>query len=450
MKYPAYPKYKDSGVEWLGEVPEHWETQKLSWAFCYAKGRNAATLTKEYVADNSGDYPVFSGQTGQSGLMGMLDSYEFDFKSPVIFVTTVGARAMSTRLVVGKFSLSQNCALIIPRYISINPTFFLGVLQTLFDYERRSISLIMQPSLRFEDLNKFWVPLPTESEQTAIADFLDQATGKIDTLVTKKRALIGLLKEKRTALISRTVTRGLPPEVAREFGLEPHTRFKDSGIEWLGEVPERWEVKRIKFVFPRLYSGVSVNSDNSPADQDSFGVMKTSCVYGNRFYPEENKRVLDDEVDRLACVVTRDSLIISRMNTPDLVGNCGFVETDHLNLFLPDRLWIARFENQKKMLGKFAWYLISSDAFVKLTGALATGTSGSMKNLTQDAFLNITAAITSAEEQTAIANYLDRETAKLDGLIEKVEAVIARLQEYRTALITAAVTGKIDIREAIV
>ncbi len=292
----------------------------------------------------------------------------------------------------------------------------------------------------------FPTPLPPISEQTAIADFLDRETGRIDMLVVKKRRLVELLKEKRTALISRTVTRGLPEVAAREFGLEPHTRFKDSGIEWLGEVPEGWEMKRLKFVFPRLYSGVSVNSDNSPADQGSFGVMKTSCVYGNRFTPEENKRVLDDDVNRVACPVTRDSVVISRMNTPDLVGNCGFVEVDYPNLFLPDRLWIARFEKHKKMAGKYAWLLASSDAYVRLTGALATGTSGSMKNLTQEAFLNIVCCIPPLEEQTAITAYLDRETSKIDQLVAKVEAVIARLQEYRTALITAAVTGKIDVR----
>ena len=88
--------------------------------------------------------------------------------------------------------------------------------------------------------------LPPLPEQTAIADFLDRKTGRIDTLVAKKRQLIALLREKRTALITRTVTRGLPAAVTREFGLEPPTRFKDSGIEWLGEVPEHWEVKRLK------------------------------------------------------------------------------------------------------------------------------------------------------------------------------------------------------------
>ncbi|KXS31647.1 MAG: Type I site-specific deoxyribonuclease [Candidatus Gallionella acididurans] len=134
------------------------------------------------------------------------------------------------------------------------------------------------------------------------------------------------------------------------------------------------------------------------------------------------------------------------MNTPDLVGNCGYAEFDYPNLFLPDRLWIARFQNHSRMLGKFAWYLVSSDGVGQLTGILATGTSGSMKNLSQDAFLNITIALPPTNEQCAIADHLDRETARIDQLTAKVEAAIERLTEYRQALITSAVTGKIDVR----
>jgi type I restriction enzyme S subunit len=129
-----HPKLKPSGVEWLGDIPEHWEVKKLSWLFRYSKGPNAAMLTKEYVGSNTGEFPVFSGQTENDGLMGMIDSFEFDFPRPIILVTTVGARAMTTRLISGKFSLSQNCALIIPRDHESNVSYYQGVLQSLFDY----------------------------------------------------------------------------------------------------------------------------------------------------------------------------------------------------------------------------------------------------------------------------------------------------------------------------
>jgi type I restriction enzyme, S subunit len=203
---PVNPKMKDSGIEWLGEIPEHWEVKKLSWLFRYAKGPSAAMLTKEYIAENLGDYPVFSGQTENDGLMGMIDWHEFDFEKPVIFVTTVGARAMSTRMVSGKFSLSQNCALIIPRNTSTNAGYFESVLRVVFEYERGSISQIMQPSLRFEDLDRFRVPLPSPTEQTAITSYLDAETMKLDALVAKVNEAVERLQEFRTALITAAVT----------------------------------------------------------------------------------------------------------------------------------------------------------------------------------------------------------------------------------------------------
>jgi type I restriction enzyme S subunit len=199
-------KLKPSGIEWLGDIPEHWKVKKLSWLFRYCKGPNAATLTKEYVASNTGDFPVFSGQTENEGLMGMVDDHEFDFRGPVIFVTTVGARAMTTRLVSGKFSLSQNCALIVPRATDLSVAYYNGVLRRLFDFERRSISLIMQPSLRFEDLHKFRVPRPPSLEQRAIAVYLDAENAKLDRMMEKVEAAIETLLEYRTALITAAVT----------------------------------------------------------------------------------------------------------------------------------------------------------------------------------------------------------------------------------------------------
>jgi type I restriction enzyme S subunit len=211
-------------------------------------------------------------------------------------------------------------------------------------------------------------------------------------------------------------------------------------------VPKHWEVKRLKFIFPRLYSGVSVNSDNSPSLDGSTAILKTSCVYGNRFKPEENKRVVETELDRVACRVTKDSLIISRMNTPELVGNCGYVDRDYENLFLPDRLWIAHFQDHVDANGKFAWYLVISHALSSLTGILATGTSDSMKNLTQEAFLDIRVGVPPVPEQADIAAFLDAETEKLDALENKVLFAVGKLNEYRTALITGATNGQIDVR----
>jgi type I restriction enzyme, S subunit len=439
MKLQPYQDYKESSVEWLGKVPAHWEVKRFKHAATLMTRKsdgdeqavaleNIESWTGRYLSTDSefeGDGVHF--ERGDI-LFGKLRPY----LAKVLLAEFNGAA-------VGDFHVFRPSSGVDSRF-----TRHLVLCEWFISLMDGSTFGAKMPRVSWEFMGNTIVPIPPLEEQQAIADFLDRKTAQIDELIAKKEELLRKLDEKRSVLISRTVTRGLPADIAREFGLEPHTRFKDSGIEWLGEVPEGWVVKKLKFVLPKLYSGVSVNSGNAPADQDSFGVLKTSCVYGNRFLPEENKQVLDEEVERVSCPVTKDSLIISRMNTPDLVGNCGYVELDYQNLFLPDRLWIARFEASGVMSGKYAWYLISSDALVKLTGALATGTSGSMKNLSQESFLNISVAIPNVVEQIAIAEYLDRETAKIDHLKERVKQVINRLREYRVASIAAAVSGKLQ------
>jgi type I restriction enzyme S subunit len=202
---PENPPLKPSGIEWIGEIPAHWEVKKLSWLFRYAKGPSAAMLTKEYVADNVGDYPVYSGQTENNGCLGRIDWHEFACSKLVILVTTVG-KAGSTRLLEGKFSLSQNCALIIPRNENANARYFEGLMQPMFRHHYHSISLVMQPSLRFDDLDRMRVPLPPPEEQTGIAAYLDKETAKLDALVGKVEEAVERLQEYRTAIITAAVT----------------------------------------------------------------------------------------------------------------------------------------------------------------------------------------------------------------------------------------------------
>ncbi len=197
---------KPSGVEWLGDVPAHWEVRKLRFDFRYAKGSRAAELTNEYIEANPGPFRVFSGQTENNGLMGSISWHEFNFENDAILVTTVGARAMSTRLVSGAFSLSQNCAVIVPRDNRRSSLYYEMVMRRLFKYEKASISLIMQPSLRFSDLNRFYIPAPPFGEQVAIVEYLDQATAGIGTTITRAHREISLLREYRTRLIADVVT----------------------------------------------------------------------------------------------------------------------------------------------------------------------------------------------------------------------------------------------------
>ena len=198
---------KDSGVEWLGQVPEHWTAQKASWLFRAEKGKKAQELTQEYCGANEGPFPVFSGQTKDGGVMGAIDSYEFDVgETGAILCTTVGAKAMSIRLITGQFSLSQNCMVITSKTAQVTPAFFEYGLQPLFKHERALIPDHMQPSFRMEDFNQFWVQVPPIDEQARIAKYLQEENQASSELATAISGGIGLLQERRSALISAAVT----------------------------------------------------------------------------------------------------------------------------------------------------------------------------------------------------------------------------------------------------
>ncbi|HET7330248.1 restriction endonuclease subunit S [Dyella sp.] len=225
------------------------------------------------------------------------------------------------------------------------------------------------------------------------------------------------------------------------MSLPRYAQYKDSGVAWLGEVPEHWEAAKIKSVIKSIESGVSVNAIDTPASDGSIGVLKTSCVYDGSFRFDENKMVLDEEVDRVACSVKKDAIIVSRMNAPALVGAAGLVKEDRPNLFLPDRLWQIHLEG---CAPSFVHYWTLTNLYRSQVEAACSGTSSSMQNLGQDQFRNFWISLPCEDEQFAIAAFLDRETGKIDALIAEQEKLLTLLAEKRQATISRAVTRGLD------
>ncbi|NBZ94841.1 MAG: restriction endonuclease subunit S [Proteobacteria bacterium] len=201
-------KLKDSGIEWLGQIPEHWEAKKTSWYFTAKKGKNAAQLTKEYCATISGDYPVYSGQTENNGVMSSITEYEFDAgEDGCLFSTTVGSQKVMTVMhIKGRFSLSQNCMIMLPTQRAINVRYAFYHFQPLFEYEKSFIPSHMQASFRMEDFYQYRLALPPLAEQEAISSYLDEKTKRIDSLIAEKGSLIESLREYRSSLIFEAVT----------------------------------------------------------------------------------------------------------------------------------------------------------------------------------------------------------------------------------------------------
>ncbi len=217
--------------------------------------------------------------------------------------------------------------------------------------------------------------------------------------------------------------------------------YKDSGVAWLGEVPAHWEVAPLKASIERIESGVSVNATDTPAEGDQLGVLKTSCVYTGQFDAAENKAVFVQEYDRVACPVVKNTLIVSRMNTPDLVGAAGLTKSDHSTLFLPDRLWQVF---PKGVRADFLHYWTRTGSYRAQVEMACAGTSSSMQNLGQDDFRSFIFARPATEEQAAIVAFLNHETAKIDALVAEQERLIELLKEKRQAVISHAVTKGLD------
>ena len=199
--------YKDSGIEWIGWIPEGWSVNKLKDMFIFSKGKNAGKYSVEYISNNikKDGFPVYSGQTKNNGILGTIDSYEYNISS-VIFVTTVGAKAMENKLINGKFSLSQNCALMELKLENNVYSYHNYILQLIFKEERKRIATIITPSLRIEDLRVYNTLYPPKEEQQQIANYLDQKTAQIDKEVAQIDKETELIKEFKKTLINDVVT----------------------------------------------------------------------------------------------------------------------------------------------------------------------------------------------------------------------------------------------------
>ena len=282
-----------------------------------------------------------------------------------------------------------------------------------------------QLNLNTDTVGSIVLGIPPLEEQAVLSDFLDEETGKLDLLITKKRELVERLKEKRSALISRTVTRGLPPEAARAAGLPENPPLKPSGFDWIGEIPLHWGVVTLRYAFHNLdYRRIPV------AAEDRAALKKTYPYYGASGIIDFVDEFIFDET--LILVAEDGANLLSRSTPLAFLAKGKYWVNNHAHILKPIkgdiRYWAA--------------VLQTYDFSPLVTGA-------AQPKLTSDNLGGIRLPNPPPDEQFAIANYLDCETEKIDVLVVQVESAIERLQEYRAALINAAVTGKIDVRKAI-
>lgn len=457
MKYPAYPKYRSSGVEWLGYVPEHWSAVETRFAYSVQLGKmlqpepgSAEDTLVPYLKALHVQWETVQVEDLPTMWASKRDARNYVLSDGDLLVCEGGEVGRSGILRSSPPNAIMQNALHRVRPKNGNDLRFLMYTMRTASAHGWFDILCNRSTIAHFTGDKFGalkIGLPSPAEQQAIADFLDAQTGRIDTLVGKKRELVEKLNEKRTALISRTVTRGLPPDAARAAGLDPSPPLRPSGIEWLGNIPECWEVMRLGYVVGKVGSGKTPKGGAETYQEEGVMLLRSQNVHDNGLRLDD-VAFIDEAMD--------DQMAVSRVQAGDVLlnitgaslGRCTHVPdgfppanvNQHVCIIRPERL---------KMHPRFLQHVISSLYIQSQIFSYENGSSREGLNFQQ--IRNLLVAVPRAlDEQSAVADYLDCETSTIDRMVEKVEAAIERLQEYRTALITAAVTGKIDVREVAV
>ena len=405
-----YPEYKESGVEWIGEIPRHWETKAVWMMFRLGRGR---VISNEEMGTNPGQYPVYSSQTENEGIMGYIDTYDFD--GDYITWTTDGAKAGTVFYRTGQFNCTNVCGTLSPRNQDLDLRFFRHTLNIVTS---RFVRYDINPKLMNNVMAKIRVQVPSETEQTQIANFLDRKTGQIDKLIRIKERRIELLQEQRTALINQAVTKGLDPNV----------EMKPSGVEWIGKIPAHWKIKRIKHIATLVSekstpetSAIKISPEN--IESETGKVLDFYSLYGSSGVKFQVGDVLFNKLR----VYLRKVVFAE-------YGGYSLGEMIIIRPSLQD-------------IGKYLFYLMLSSRFIEYCNSISKGVR--MPRTDVYDILDAQIPITSYQKQTQIVNFLEHKTKQIDELIAAEQRKIELLKEYRQSLISEVVTGKIDVRNEV-
>ncbi|CAK0743996.1 type I restriction enzyme, S subunit [Gammaproteobacteria bacterium] len=444
MSYPPYPKYKDSGVEWLGEVPEGWEVKRLRFMGDINPSKNetinidrnteVSFLPMEAIGDNGflnlertrriGEVEIGYTYFGNGDVtMAKITPCFENGKGAIMQGLLGGIGFGTTELTVLRPCLNKTTSKYLYWIFISTPFRKLG--------EATMYGAGGQKRVPDDFVRNFEIAFPPLPEQTLIAAFLDRETSKIDALTTEYQTLIALLAEKRQAMISQAVTKGLNPNV----------KMKDSGVEWLGEVPEGWEVKRIKYLSTRISSGKTPLGGSEVYVDEGIIFLRSQNVY------DEGLR-LDDVVFITAEV--DESMAVSRVVPNDIllnitgasIGRSCVVPTEFSSANVNQHVCVIRLQDIHQV--PFVGLLFKATVIKNQIDYMQNGAAREGLNFVQIGEISI--PLPPLPEQILIASFLDRETSKIDALTTEAKRAIDLLKESRSALISAAVTGKIDVR----
>jgi type I restriction enzyme S subunit len=427
MSWQPYPHYSDSGVEWMGPIPSDWDVVRTRF-LC-----DIQTGDKDTVNSNmDGEFPFYV----RSQTVERIDTWSFDCEA----VLTAGDGAGVGKIyhhVEGRFDAHQR-VYVFNNFRRVLGRYFYFYLSTLFArvaLDGGAKSTV--DSLRRPVLAGFPVAVPDLTTQERIVEFLEVESERIDALIHKQEQLIATLREDRTATITHAVTKGLDTAV----------EMKHSGVEWFGQVPAHWSLTQMRHLVSEIEQGVSPQAYAELANDNTWGVLKAGCVNGGVFADIQHKRLPEDFDFNPAIEVKVGDLLVCRASgSPHLVGSAAIVRTLRFRLILSDKIF--RLSPCAAASAEYLEKVMNSRVYREQVGGAISGAEGLANNLPSSALRAFVFAMPPVDEQDAIVQFLNGRCARIDALIGKATQVIETLREYRSALITAAVTGKIDVRGA--
>ena len=423
-EFQPYPKYKDSGVEWLGEIPEHWEVKRLKYSLrllTEKTDRHEHSVALENIESWSGRLIKTETEYEGDGVAFRKDDILFGKLRPYLAKVYL---AESVGEAVGDFHVMRPSSTIdgsFAQYQILNRDFIAFVDSSTFGAK--------MPRASWDFMGNMALLTPLIEEQLSIASFLDRETSRIDTLISEKERLISLLQEYRQALISQSVTKGLDPKV----------KMKDSGVEWLGEIPEHWEVLKLKYL-ATICGGGTPSKLKQEFWEGDIPWVSPKDLKGN---------AIDDTEDHITKeAVLESSTQIIPSQTVLIVVRSGILQ--HTIPIAINTVPVALNQDMKAILFNelinplYFLYLVTGLTSLLLLEWRKKGPT--VESIESEYLSNAFIPVPPMFEQNSIAATLLEKTSRIDTLISESRRFIDLLTEYRSSLITAAITGKIDIR----
>ena len=443
-KYKPYPAYKPSGIEWLGEIPAHWEVKRLKHMVSkIGSGKTPRGGAERYETEG---VMLLRSQNVHFGGLVLTDVAYIDtgtdnemsgsrVQEGDVLLNITGAslgRSCVARLKRKDANVNQHVCILRTDQQRDKPEFLAYSIESNFlqDQIFNNENGVSRDALNFEQIGDLTLARPVTREQRAITAYLDRETAKIDALVSKKERLMELLQEKRTALISRAVTKGLDPAVA----------MRDSGVEWLGEIPAHWEVKRLKHLLrePLQYGA---NEPSNHIDFDSPRYIRITDIAKDGTLREDTFRSIPPEIAEPYLLAEGD-LLFARSGAT--VGKTFQYHPTWGRAAYAGYLIRARLDKTIAESDFLEYFTRSQDYTDWLLRNLIQST---IQNVSAERYAGLTIPLPPLSEQRTIVTSLKQDDEEINNLVTRVQEAIARLKEFRTALISAAVTGRIDVRE---